>query len=221
MVGSFDDHFVRADAIHAIEQAFAFAVKAAFNAESGKFIRHHAERPARRIFSAAVAAVGENFGRRFRFISRAERDNSRLPLISTLSRTKSSGRLPRSVEIMTQRPVIGSLRSSGKLPSSANHLDSCKPRGRIIRRNPANSTTRCEVRMQLRQLPCHSCGWARVFMQSPELLFSRCAGTDAVEQEFPFAYITRERRGALELGRASPKRPSLASRSPRTLGRRW
>src|SRR5579863_5180483 len=35
----------------------------------------------------------------------------------TLSRTKSIGRLPRSVEMITQRPVIGSLRSSGKLSS--------------------------------------------------------------------------------------------------------
>src|SRR5271156_7017887 len=40
-----------------------------------------------------------------------------LPLMCTLSRTKSVGRLPRSVEMMTQRPVMGSLRSSGKLAS--------------------------------------------------------------------------------------------------------
>src|SRR5271155_5719241 len=32
----------------------------------------------------------------------------------TLSRRKSFGRLPRSVEIITQRPVIGSFRNSGK-----------------------------------------------------------------------------------------------------------
>src|SRR5271155_5358180 len=35
----------------------------------------------------------------------------------TLSRTKSIGRLPRSVEMMTQRPVMESLRSSGKTSS--------------------------------------------------------------------------------------------------------
>jgi hypothetical protein len=34
----------------------------------------------------------------------------------TLSRRKSMGRFPRSVEMITQRPVIGSLRNSGKLP---------------------------------------------------------------------------------------------------------
>src|SRR5260370_18329925 len=32
----------------------------------------------------------------------------------TLSRRKSFGRFPRSVEMITQRPVIGSLRNSGK-----------------------------------------------------------------------------------------------------------
>ena len=37
----------------------------------------------------------------------------------TLSRMKSVGRLARSVEMITQRPVIGSLRSSGNESSSA------------------------------------------------------------------------------------------------------
>src|SRR5437588_834768 len=40
-----------------------------------------------------------------------------LPSMRTLSRTKSDGRLARSVDIMTQRPVMGSLRNSGN-PSS-------------------------------------------------------------------------------------------------------
>src|ERR1700730_3493152 len=35
-------------------------------------------------------------------------------LATTLSRRKSFGRFPRSVEMITQRPVIGSLRNSGK-----------------------------------------------------------------------------------------------------------
>src|SRR5208337_2247543 len=37
----------------------------------------------------------------------------------TLSRRKSIGRFPRSVEMITQRPVIGSLRNSGNSPSEA------------------------------------------------------------------------------------------------------
>src|SRR5271163_2190 len=44
----------------------------------------------------------------------------------TLSRRKSFGRLPRSVEIITQRPVIGSFRNSGK----ANLLDKVPDRAR-------------------------------------------------------------------------------------------
>jgi hypothetical protein len=35
----------------------------------------------------------------------------------TLSRKKSIGRFPRSVEIITQRPVIGSFRNSGNSAS--------------------------------------------------------------------------------------------------------
>src|SRR5271154_6772634 len=46
-----------------------------------------------------------------------------LPLMCTLSRTKSIGRLPRSVEMMTQRPVMGSLRSSGKTSSWLVHVN--------------------------------------------------------------------------------------------------
>src|ERR1700722_398759 len=55
-----------------------------------------------------------------------------LPLeATTLSRRNSLGRLPRSVEIITQRPVIGSFRNSGKDSSStterAQSHESCAP----------------------------------------------------------------------------------------------
>ena len=40
-----------------------------------------------------------------------------MPLIFTLSRKKSIGRLARSVEMMTHRPVMGSFLNSGKWPS--------------------------------------------------------------------------------------------------------
>src|SRR5436190_3134705 len=39
------------------------------------------------------------------------------PVTMTLSRRKSVGRLPRSVEMITHRPVMGSFRSSGKATS--------------------------------------------------------------------------------------------------------
>src|SRR5580704_1370509 len=73
VVRRFDDHFVRAHAVHAIEQAFALAIKATFNSQSRKLIRDNAQRPARRVFSCTVAAVGENFRRRLAFIAGAER----------------------------------------------------------------------------------------------------------------------------------------------------
>ena len=116
MIGRFDDHFVRADAVHAIEQAFAFAIQAAFNSQRRKFIGDHAERPTRRILAAAVASIGENFGGRLPFISGAKGTKGG-PLIFDALADEIHGRLARSVEIMTQRPVIGSLRSSGKRSS--------------------------------------------------------------------------------------------------------
>src|SRR6266436_687249 len=86
VVGRFDNDFVSADAVHFIEEAFAFAVEIAFNDERGEAIGNDANVPAGGVGAATIAAVNENFGRRF----------------------------PRSVEMMTQRPVIGSLRNSGK-----------------------------------------------------------------------------------------------------------
>ncbi len=68
----FDDDFVRADAVHLVEQAFAFAVQFPFNAQSGKSIRHDADIPSRCVRAGAIAAVGENLRRRLRFIARAE-----------------------------------------------------------------------------------------------------------------------------------------------------
>src|SRR5882757_4688520 len=45
-----------------------------------------------------------------------------VPLISTLCRKKSVGRLARSVEMMTHRPVMGSFLNSGKDSSCAENL---------------------------------------------------------------------------------------------------
>src|ERR1700677_865024 len=47
------------------------------------------------------------------FSAPGQNGQPRGPAITTLSRTKSIGRLPRSVEMITQRAVIGSFRSSG------------------------------------------------------------------------------------------------------------
>src|SRR5258707_844900 len=72
VVGRFDDDFVGADSIHFVEQAFAFAVEIAFDAERGKAVGNDANVPAGSVGAAAVAAVDENLGRRFAFSSGAE-----------------------------------------------------------------------------------------------------------------------------------------------------
>src|SRR5689334_18772123 len=67
VVGRFDDYFVGADAVHFVEEAFAFAIEIAFNAESGEPVGNDTDIPAGRVGAAAVAAVDENFGRRLAF----------------------------------------------------------------------------------------------------------------------------------------------------------
>jgi hypothetical protein len=73
VIRRFDDYFVRADAVHAVEKSIAFAIQAAFDAQRRKFIGHYAERPTRRVFTAAIPAVSKNFTRRLTFVTGAER----------------------------------------------------------------------------------------------------------------------------------------------------
>src|ERR1700674_1471629 len=67
VVGRFDDYLVGADAVHFVEEAFAFTVEIAFDDERGEAIGDDANIPAGRVGAATVAAVNENFGRRFAF----------------------------------------------------------------------------------------------------------------------------------------------------------
>src|SRR5258708_60954 len=73
MVGRLDDHFVRADSVHLVKETFAFAVQFAFDAQCGKFVWHHADAPARRVWASAIPPVNENFRRSSRFIANAKR----------------------------------------------------------------------------------------------------------------------------------------------------
>jgi hypothetical protein len=73
VVGSFDNDFMRADAVHFVEQAFAFAIEIAFDAESGEPIGNDTDVPAGGVGAAAVATVDENLWRGFAFGARAER----------------------------------------------------------------------------------------------------------------------------------------------------
>src|SRR5258708_536353 len=72
VVGRFDDDFVGADSVHFVEQAFAFAIEIAFDAERPEAIGNDANVPAGSVGAAAVAAVNKNLGRRFAFGSGAE-----------------------------------------------------------------------------------------------------------------------------------------------------
>ena len=63
----FDNHFVRADAVHPIEEPLAFAIEIALDAQRRKFVGHDTDIPARAV------APGENLRRRLVFVSLAER----------------------------------------------------------------------------------------------------------------------------------------------------
>ena len=43
MLGRLDDHFVRADAVHAVEHALALAIQFAFDAQRRKLVGHYAQ----------------------------------------------------------------------------------------------------------------------------------------------------------------------------------
>src|SRR6185437_15769274 len=110
MVGGLNDHLMSADAVHLDEHSIGLAVQVTFNAQSRKFVRHHTQVPVcvalASIFSRPIR---QNFRRRLSFIARTKLAD----LMSARSREKSLGRLERSVEMITQRPVMGSFRSSG------------------------------------------------------------------------------------------------------------
>src|SRR5580692_1008611 len=73
MLRRLDNDFMSADAIHLVEQAFAFAIQFAFNSQRGKTVGHHANVPAAAISPATIPAISENFGRRLGLVARAER----------------------------------------------------------------------------------------------------------------------------------------------------
>src|SRR5208283_199906 len=72
MLRRLDNDFVRADAVHLVEQALALAVEFAFDAQCRKPIGDHANVPARSVRASAVAAIGQDFGRGLQFISRTK-----------------------------------------------------------------------------------------------------------------------------------------------------
>ena len=57
VVGRFDDHLVRADAVHLVEHAFGLAAQIAFDAQRGELVGHYADGPAGSM-AAAAARLG-------------------------------------------------------------------------------------------------------------------------------------------------------------------
>ena len=72
VIRRFNDHFVRADSVHLVEQAFSFAVQLAFDPQRRKAIRHHAQLPSRRVRSSPISPVYQHFRRRLGLIAEAE-----------------------------------------------------------------------------------------------------------------------------------------------------
>src|SRR5579859_5383 len=72
VVWRFNDDFMCADAIHLVEQSFPFAIKLAFDFQSGKFVGNNANGPAWSISSATISSVDKELRRRFGFVSRTE-----------------------------------------------------------------------------------------------------------------------------------------------------
>ena len=82
--------------------------------QRGKLVGEHAQAPARRVARARPArrrGAGEHLGRRLVLVAGAERAQARARRLAL--DLKSCGRRARSVAMITQRPTIGSLRSSG------------------------------------------------------------------------------------------------------------
>jgi len=112
----FDDDFVSADAVHTVEHAVGLAVERAFDAESGELVGDDTDGPTRGVLSGWGTAVGGGgrLGFRAGFYSRCRgRRGRNPPFMVTPSRVKSVGALGASVEIMTQRPSMGSFLTRG------------------------------------------------------------------------------------------------------------
>ena len=73
VIGRLDDHFVRADPVHAIEEPLAFAIQIALDLQRRILVRHGTQVPAGSIRRAAVVAEREHFVRGQGLAARTER----------------------------------------------------------------------------------------------------------------------------------------------------
>ena len=113
VVGRLDDDLVGAHAVHPVEEPLARRLEVALDAQRRELVRHHAVRPARLVRRGRRAARPARIsGGVLLLVARAE-DAERRPRRARAPAAKSEGRRARSVEMITQRPTTGSLRSSG------------------------------------------------------------------------------------------------------------
>ena len=68
-----DDHFMRTDAVHAIEHALGLPLEAAFHFQRGELVRHDPKVPAGPVRGAAVLPVRQDLVRRELLTAGAER----------------------------------------------------------------------------------------------------------------------------------------------------
>ena len=61
MVRSFNNDFVRADAVHFVVEAVPLPAERALDSQGGKFVGHNAQRPPRSVGRSAIIAIGEHF----------------------------------------------------------------------------------------------------------------------------------------------------------------
>src|SRR6185369_2481771 len=101
-------------AVHAIEQPVALPIEGAFDLQRRKFVRHHPQVPAGAVGPLPLWRNASTSGGVI--CSRpVQKGQNCSPITVGRSRRKSLGRLRRSVEIITQRPVTASFLSSGIL----------------------------------------------------------------------------------------------------------
>src|SRR5262249_30607486 len=113
MVGSFNHHFVRANPVHAIEHSFGLRSSSPSMPSAGNLLgmtrKFQAPSPGWPSLTARYTMISGGV-----LLSLPGQNGQKAaPLITARSREKSPGRRARSVDMITQRPVTGSLRSSG------------------------------------------------------------------------------------------------------------
>src|SRR5579864_14140 len=117
----FDNHFVRADAVHLVEHALGLAVQIAFNSQSGEFVRDHPHSPAGRIAlrrtAILVGPVGLNLRRGLAFVPVAEGAETALHFYCVAGKVSGAlGSVGRNDDPATDDRVFSKFRQFTSIP---------------------------------------------------------------------------------------------------------